>query len=88
MRSLSRGICGRGAICRAADCRCGYRTAGFIGVVPDSLIIPQRRITGETKRGEVVRQPPLTWQHIRCWTRRSFVFRVGGAPVGATLAND
>ena len=30
----------------------GTSTAGFIGVVPDSLIIPQRRITGETKQGE------------------------------------
>jgi phage tail sheath protein FI len=66
----------------------GTSTAGFIGVVPDSLIIPQRRITGETKRGEggtattfdLAAYPVLD-------TAGAFVFRVGGAPVGATLAN-
>ena len=39
----------------------GTSTAGFIGVVPDSLIIPQRRITGKPNGVRVVRQPPLTW---------------------------
>ena len=67
----------------------GTSTAGFIGVVPNSLIIPQQRITGETiGRGDGTATAFDLASYPVLDTAGSFVFRVGGEAAEATLANN
>lgn len=67
----------------------GTSTAGLIGVVPDTLIVPQKRIIGETVgRGDGTTTSFDLASYPVLERAGSFVFRVGGDVAEATLAND
>jgi phage tail sheath protein FI len=67
----------------------GTSTAGFIGVVPNTLTIPQKRITAETIGRGAANVTEFNLAEFPVLTdAASFVIRVNGTPVTATLSND